>query len=312
MRLDRGRRGDGIVNASERERSSWDLAEGDEIVPGRYALSLLGGGYNYEAWLAWDDDLFAVVVAKMLRPHLVEDAGALKGLSTEADTLARLSHPVIVRGFGSVLEGERPHVVLEHLEGPHLSRLIRKQGILALEQWVPLAIQLCSAAHYMSVRDIVHLDIKPRNVIIGAPPRLIDLSVARTLERAARITGHVGTDAYMAPEQCAPKELGPIGPPADVWGLGATLFFALTGERPFPRSEGYDEDDLTQRFPQLQTDHVPWRKGTPMQAAEIVDACLSKDPTERPTAAEVGQSLEPVMETMPKRRIITKLRPRLR
>lgn len=297
---------------TEQPKESWDFEEGDEIVPGRYALHLLGGGTNYEAYLAWDEELFALVVAKMLRPHLVNDKQAHQLLVTEAETLGRLSHPVIVRGFGAVLKGERPHVVLEHLEGPHLSRLIRQHSVLALEQWVPLAIQLCSAAHYLAAKNMIHLDIKPRNVIIGAPPRLIDLSIARTTERALRITGYVGTDAYMSPEQCAPGKRGVIGPPADVWGLGATLFHALTGQRPFPRLDDYDENDPHQRFPQLEQGHLPWPKGTPTGPAELVDACLQKDPSARPVATEVGQALEPLLEAMPKRRILGRLRPRVR
>ena len=69
---------------------------------------------------------------------------------------------------------------------------------------------------------------------MGVPPRLIDLSIARTVERAAKSRGPIGTAAYQAPEQCGDESAtGPIGPPADAWGLGATLFHAVSGHKPF-------------------------------------------------------------------------------
>src|SRR5262249_60819240 len=115
--------------------------------------------------------------------------------------LARLSHPVLVRGFGAVPEGRFPHLVLEFLEGPTLDALLEQQGPLALEQLLPLGLHVASALHYLAGEGIVHLDVKPSNVVMGAPPRLIDLSVAHTLEEAARLRVRVGTEAYMAPEQ---------------------------------------------------------------------------------------------------------------
>ena len=81
----------------------------------------------------------------------------------------------------------------------------------------------------------MHLDVKPSNIVMGGPPRLIDLSVARTLAEAAALRAPIGTDAYMAPEQCEPD--GRLGPPADVFGLAATLYTGLTGTRPFPPCE---------------------------------------------------------------------------
>src|ERR671918_3025465 len=158
--------------------------------------------------------------------------------------LRKLNHPVIARGFGGVLKGERPHICVEFLEGPRLSTLIRKFGPLPLEQLIPLAVELCSALHYMHARRMVHLDVKPKNIIMGAPPRLIDLSIARSFRDAAALDVAVGTDAYMAPEQCVPTP-GHVGAPADIWGLGVTLHEAVTGEIPFPRGS----DD---RHPQIK------------------------------------------------------------
>src|ERR687896_432929 len=81
---------------------TWDFDEGDEIASGRTALQLLGGGHRYEAYLTWDDHLHSIVVAKLLRPHLADDEKALRDLAAEADLLARLDHPVLLRSFGCV------------------------------------------------------------------------------------------------------------------------------------------------------------------------------------------------------------------
>jgi eukaryotic-like serine/threonine-protein kinase len=296
----------------ETPTETWGLEEGDEIAPGRYALKKLGGGTDYEAYLAWDDKLAFVLVAKVLRPHLVEDEWALKGLAREAQALSELDHPLLVRGFGAVLRGERPHVLMEHLEGPHLARLIRRYGPLPLEQLIPLAINLCSVAHYLSTEKMLHLDIKPRNIVVGVPPRLIDLSIARSFSRAERITGHVGTDLYMAPEQCEPNKHFKIGPPADVWGIGATLYHAAAGRRPFERPDDYDESDLEVRFPQLSQEPAPLNpKTVPPAVGEVIMDCLLRDPTERPPAREVMDRLEPVLASLPRRHRLGRLRPRL-
>lgn len=100
--------------------TSWDFAEGDEIVPGRVALRRLGGGHSYEAYLAWDERLFAAVVVKVVRPDQTGDRATLGGLHRDARMLRRLHHPVIVRAFDAVVEGPRPHLVLEQIGRAHV------------------------------------------------------------------------------------------------------------------------------------------------------------------------------------------------
>jgi eukaryotic-like serine/threonine-protein kinase len=212
--------------------TDWELGEDDEIVPGRRALRLLGGGRRYEAYLAWDERLHALVVAKLLRPHLVGDAHARAALAAEAALLRELAHPLLLRSFGTVTDGPRPHLVLEQIEGPRLSTLIRRSG-LALEQLLPLGLDVARLLRYLGNERIVHLDVKPSNIIMAGRPRLIDLSVARHTRELGSIDAPVGTDPYMAPEQCEVARFGALGPPADVWGLGATLFEALAGVPPF-------------------------------------------------------------------------------
>ena len=303
------------------DKASWDLAEGDEIVPGRTALNLLGGGHRYEAYLAWDEKLHFIIVAKLLRPDQVNDDRALKELRKEAEALERFAHPVLVRGFGAVVDGPRPHLVIEHLEGPTLKRLLKKYGALPLEQLLPLGLHVTSAIHYLSMEGIVHLDVKPGNIVMGAPPRLIDMSIWRTQESARKSSGGMGTRLYMAPEQCDPKTWGPIGPPADVWGVGVVLYEALTGKRPFSSSRlekelssalnGPSDDSPLRKYPQLTQDPPPLSKDVPEPLADMIFRTLSKSQDERPTASELAHFLEEPAARVPRPRL-RRARPKLR
>jgi serine/threonine protein kinase len=279
-----------------RERPTWGLAEGDTIAPGRTVLGRLGGGRRYEVFLVWDDHRLAVLVAKVLRPDQASDPVGLRELQREADALARLSHPAIVRGFDAVLDGRFPHLLIEHLEGPTLCDLILRDGALAVEQVLPLGLHVAAALHYLAAEGMVHLDVKPDNIVMGAPPRLIDLSVARSVDEAARLRTPVGTDGYMAPEQCD-AAAGTIGPAADVFGLAATLWHAVSGERPFPRRGA-------ERFPQLTRDASPLPRRVPPELADLLAEALARDPAARPTAAELAHGLEPLVAALPQRMML--------
>jgi serine/threonine-protein kinase len=281
---------------------SWRFDEGEEIVPGRHAVRLLGGGRRYEAYLAWDDTLYTLVVVKILRPSLVADASTRAALAREARALAALNHPAIVRSFDAVLDGDHPHLALEFLDGPRLSTLIRRYGVI-LEQLLPLALEVCSALHYMSAKRIVHLDVKPRNIIMAGPPRLIDLSVAMSLDEIGAIKTPIGTDAYMAPEQCDPERFAEIGPPSDVWGLGVTLYEAIARSLPFPPPASDSSLPPARRYPQLASESRPLPKEVPDAVASAVLACLEKRPEDRPTALELAQTLEPWVAGLPRPRL---------
>jgi serine/threonine protein kinase len=274
------------------------ISPGEDLAPGLRCLRLLGGGRRYEVHLAYSDHLRAPVVAKVLRPGT--GAAAFAGMRGESRLLARLAHPMLLRAFGSALQAPRPHLVLELIEGPRLSTLIRRHGV-DLEQLLPLALNLCAVLHYLSHERVVHLDVKPSNIIMGAEPRLIDLSVARPLAELSELSGPVGTDAYMAPEQCGVAGHGELGPAADVWGLGATLYEAVAGARPFESAAG--------RFPQLAVRPARLDRRVPAPVRDAIDACLELRPADRPTAGELGDALEPLVGALPAPRI-GRFRPR--
>jgi eukaryotic-like serine/threonine-protein kinase len=280
------------------DRQTWGFPEGHQIAPGRTTLKLLGGGNRYEVYRVWDESLASVMAAKVLRPDLVDEEFALRGLRRETEALEALDHPVLLRAAASHIEGPYPHVVVEHLEGPTLRRLIRRGGPLPEEQALPLGLHMASAIHYMAEEGWVHLDVKPDNLVMDSSPRLIDLSLARTIERARRLTDYIGTNAYMSPEQCHPRL--DVGPPADVWGLGATLYHAVAGRPPFRRPRTRDGGAaLEDRYPQLEDEPYAWRRPVPEALSDAILACLQKDPAERPSAGELASMLKPLRAQAP-------------
>jgi serine/threonine protein kinase len=295
----------GAPPLEHRARPTWGLQDGDAIAPGRTILRRIGGGRRFEVFLVWDDHRLAMLVAKVLRPDHVEHPQGLHELAREADALGRLGHPVLVRGFDAVLGGRFPHLLIEHLEGPTLHELLDGRRGLSLEQLLPLGMHIASALHYLAGEGMVHLDVKPDNIVMGAPPRLIDLSVTRTVASAARLRHPTGTDAYMAPELCAAGTAGTIGPPADVFGLAATLQHALTGAPPFPRAAGAHESrDPAVRFPQLVAAPAKVPRRTAPEFAGALAAGLARDPGERPTAMELAAALEPLVGRLPRRMLL--------
>lgn len=281
---------------------SWGFRNGDPITDELTAIRLLGGGSSYEAYVAFDDFTYAPTVVKVIRPHRVDDESSLRGLRREVDTLSMVNHPVVARGLRAVLDGERPHLVLEAIDGPRLSTLIRKYGPLPEQQYLPLGIEVASALHYLRRIGIVHLDIKPSNIIMGAPARLIDLSVARRIDEARALTYPIGTDAYMAPEQCDPPSSGTPDFATDIWGIGATLFEAIAGYKPFADGDAHAET-AAGRFPQLEELAYGLPDKIAPDVAKVVLACLEPDPDDRPLPHELAEGLQPALARLPKARL---------
>lgn len=273
-------------------KAAWELAEGASVAPGRTVVEPLGGGRRYEVYLVWDERLRALAVAKLLRPDHVRDERALKKLQREANLLSLLAHPALVRGLDAVLGGDRPHLLLEHVEGENVRRLVRRNGPLAPEHVAEVGAAVAGALGYLAGEGLLHLDVKPSNVVLGPPPRLIDLGAARLFAAAARLQVAHGTDSYMAPELCIPGRGGAIGPAADIWSLGATLYYAAVGLVPFPRPAGArTSGDPEVRFPQLWSPPEPIPDYVPRPLADLIVRLLAREPAARPAAAELASLL---------------------
>lgn len=289
------------------EQVSWGLAEGEAITPELTFLRKLGGGSAYEAVLAFDEVTYSPVVVKLVRPDQVASRSTLRGLRREAELLEQTRHPAVVRMLRAVDEGDRPHIVLEQLDGPRLSSLIRRHGPLEAHQFLPLGIEVAAALHYLHGLGVVHLDVKPSNIIMGAPAKLIDLSVARRVEQAENLGYVVGTDGYLAPEQAR----GRPEPASDVWAIGAVLFKAISGERPFqdpPADYTSNDVEAAELLPQVIDDPRPLPEQIPADLAKIVLTCLAREPSARPTPAEVSDTLGPMLARVPRGKLRFKVR----
>lgn len=253
--------------------------------------AVLGGGERTEAFLVRDRHGQRTVI-KVLRPDRTRDAGARRRLGREARLLRGLDHPGVTRVVRLDLDAPRPFLEIEHVPGPRLSTDVRHHGPLLARDVARLGRSLAETLAHVHARGVVHLDVKPGNVVLGAIPHLIDFSVAHDLERAARIDGFVGTDAWASPEQADPPRWSRIGPPSDVWGLGATLSFALTGRRPF--ADGARAGSGGARFPQLVARPRALPADTPAELAGLIERMLSHAPQDRPSAASIAARLAPL------------------
>lgn len=298
---------------SGRAASSGPLPSGFEAAPGYEVIAHLSRGRRLDVYDAWSHERSTRCILKMLRPERQDDAAAREQLVREGRLLQRLSHPHIVRGYETIAEPV-PIVVMETLAGETLGHLIESKAPLAPEEVAYLGLHLGAAIAYLHRHGWLHLDLKPDNVVAeAARAKVIDLSLARPPGSAP---AGIGTWCYLAPEQARGGELGPA---ADVWGIGATLFEAASGHPAFDDPEessgswssaggsgvsddrpswetGGDEDPWDGDYPQLDGPAPTLASASrqPPALCELVDACLAPDPGSRPSVAELMGRLEPI------------------
>ncbi len=156
----------------------------------------------------------------------------------EAKILAELDHPNLVRVYDLDFHDERPYMVMEYIRGRTLEQTA-SEGRLNPRQAAALLAKVAGAAEYAHRHGIVHRDIKPKNILVDdtGEPRLIDFGMARLRHAWSDDPGSPGgTFAYMAPEQAgvdSPEDQAKVGPPSDVFALGAVLYYLLTRQAPF-------------------------------------------------------------------------------
>lgn len=274
-----------------REETSWGFQSGEQIVPGLLALERLGGS-EYEVYLAKDEQLGREVVTKLVRPHMVEESYPVRGLLREADVLQCLSHPHIVKLIRPDVGAPKPHLVLGHCPGHSIAEIVVADGPIPMPEALRIALSVTEIVNYLAQSGIVHLDIKPQNLIIGPEVTLIDFGIARSIEEARSLKSPTGTDAYMAPEQCGPNE-GTVGPAADIWGVGGTLLFMVTGRPPFPRLREAPTGRAG-RWPQLTSNAgIPEELG--VELVSLLRGCLARQPQDRPPISEVLVRLKKIV-----------------
>jgi serine/threonine protein kinase len=253
------------------------LAEGLTVV------EHLRRGQHLDVYDAWDASRDAPVVVKRLRPDVPPSSRAAKALRREGRLLARLAHPHLVRGYEVRETDHGPLVVLETLPGATLGALVDER-VLSPDETAVLGQQLASAVGYLHRQELLHLDLKPSNVVAtaGGVAKLLDLSIAR---KAGRVPAGYGTWSNMAPEQARG---GAVGPAADVWGLGLVLHEAVTGEAAFDvAGEHHDFPQLHRRAPRARA----LRRSVPKALDELLTGALEPAAEDRPQLAEITAGL---------------------
>ncbi len=256
----------------------------DQLLGGRYALvEVLGHGASGVVWRARDQLLHRDVAVKEIRFPVVAGRGAQADLREailrEARAAARLNHPGAVTVYDVVEDDGRPLIVMELVDAPTLAELVERSGPLPPAEVAAIGAELLDALDAGHAAGIVHRDVKPGNVMVDESSgrvRLADFGVASVLDDARITSGGamVGSPAYMAPEQVTGEE---IGRPADMWALGATLYFAVEGRPPYDKGTAVPTMMAIVREPP----RPPVRAGT---LGPLLEALLDKDPAARPTA----------------------------
>jgi serine/threonine protein kinase len=273
----------------------WDLKRGQEIDKTLVVIDSLGTGSRYEVYRAWDRVLFCEVAVKVIRPHRVEDERAVAGFEREVTIGSRLTHPNLVRVVRWSATPPRPYLVMEYATAPTVGQHLSQTGAVSVPEICLLGIRVASALHHMHTNWVLHLDVKPDNVTMGDPPKLLDLSLARTFAGPMKLRHTMGTAPYMAPEQCTH---GFATPQTDLFGLGAMLYEGASAMQPFPH--GDDASKVREeRYPQLTHDAPPLEEveNVPHSLSVIVMSCLHRDPARRPrTAIDLAMALHGVLE----------------
>ena len=229
------------------------LTPGD-ILQDRYRIvALLGQGGMGAVYRAWDLRLKVSVALKEQIPQPNLDVELLAQLQQqfeqEAVTLARLSHPHLVRVTDFFDEGGNAYLVMDYLEGENLAGRIGREGRLPEAQVLAWARQLLDALAYCHAEGIVHRDIKPQNIILKPDGRavLVDFGLVKLWNpndpQTRTVMRGMGTPEYAPPEQYG-KQGQTTDPRSDLYSLGATLYHALTGQAPPTASDRMADPQL--------------------------------------------------------------------
>lgn len=253
---------------------------------GRYLLvSELGGGGQADVFLALHPTLGREVVVKRLRLG-ERGAGAAERLRAEGRTLAGLDHPNLAKVYDLDVADGRPFMVMELIRGRSLHE-VRKHAPVPPADAAKWVAAVARAAHHAHGRGVLHLDIKPRNVVLEETGRavLLDFGLAK-LDHGVEQSpdaGVSGTLAYMPPEQ-ARGQNDRLGPPTDVYGLGGVLFYLLTGHDPII---GKTASEVFARAQEGNWDRQALAdSGAPARLARVCEKAMSSNPAERYPSAD--------------------------
>jgi len=266
-------------------------AAGTDLLPdgtplGHYIIKkYIGGGGMGRVYLATDAALDRDVAIKLLPHQLICDQGMVARFMNEAKSAARLNHEHIAQVYFAGEESGTPFIAFEYVEGINVRTMVEEHDVFPLAQALTYLLQISHALAHAATHGVVHRDVKPSNILITREGRakLIDMGLARLLDTseargdltASGVT--LGTFDYISPEQARDPRNADIR--SDIYSLGCTFFYMLTGRPPFP------EGTVLQKLLQHQGDTPPdirsFQPSIPAEISFLIQKMMAKDPKQR-------------------------------
>jgi serine/threonine protein kinase len=275
--------------------------QAEQILGGRTKFTLgpyivtdsIGKGGMGQVYKAVHDMMGRICAVKIL-PLEKSTPDAINHFIREVRTHAQLDHPNLVRAYDAGRDKDVPYLVTEYVPGTDLRRLIRSRGRLSQQQAASVIMQAARGLEYAHQRGLIHRDVKPGNILVTPDgiAKVSDLGLSgfiHSLDEDPRAGKIVGTADYLAPEQIrTPNEITHV---SDIYSLGCTLYYAVSGKVPFPGGTARDKA-------RRHMEETPWhpRRFNPELNEEFVDIVadmMEKDTSKRiQSAAEVVARLE--------------------
>jgi serine/threonine protein kinase len=221
-----------------------------------------------------------LVAVKVIRPELAEEPGFRTRFAREVAAARTVSGLFTALVVDADLEGSVPWLATAYVAGPSLTEAVAAQGPLPVASVLTLAAGLAEGLEAIHAVGVVHRDLKPSNVLLAEDgPRVIDFGISRAAEATmlTQVGTVIGSPGFMSPEQA---EGNVAGPPSDVFSLGAVLAFAATGEGPFGTGS-------TPALMYRVVHRPPDIARVPAQIRPVIERCLAKDPSQRPTSGDL-------------------------
>src|SRR5579859_5031396 len=263
-------------------------------------IAKLGMGGMGSVWLAEHFGLGRKVAVKILPPEMGRDPEYVARFMREATTAGRMEHPNIVQIHDVGYAEGRHFIVMQYVDGESLSTVVDNLGAMEPNDAAKIAAGMLRGLQHAHEEGVVHRDVKPDNVLItkGDEPKLLDFGLAIETETALQITKDgmvVGTPYYLAPEQARGQKATPL---CDVYAAGVTLYYLLTGKRPFVGATALAV--LNKHIHEPPVPPMKHRQAIPKTLNDIVLKMMAKKPAERyQSAGAAADDLEAFLKGKP-------------